>query len=94
MLEVKRGNNRLYIGDSEDKPLAVMTFVPKGNQLYVVDHTYVSEELRGKGIAKLLLRKMVAMVRKEGKKIIPVCSYVKKQLEQNQEYYDVLERGI
>ncbi|ABX40552.1 GNAT family N-acetyltransferase [Lachnoclostridium phytofermentans] len=90
MLEIKKGTKSFYIGDSEENPLAIMTYIFSGENLIIVDHTYVSDELKGQGIGKLLLKELVDWVRKENKKIIPQCSYVKAQLEKNKEYHDIL----
>ncbi|HHV72583.1 MAG TPA: N-acetyltransferase [Clostridia bacterium] len=90
MFEIKEGQKGFYIGDSEDKPLAEMTFVLTGKSFIIVDHTYVSEKLKGKGIGKLLLDEVANWARKENKKIIPLCPFVKVQMEKGEEYQDVL----
>lgn len=89
MEEIKMGCNQFYIGDSEEEALARITFVPSGDRL-IIDHTYVSETLRGKGIAQKLLAKAVEYARQENKKIVPQCSYVEKVMKQGDEYKDVL----
>ena len=89
-MEIKKGTNRFYIGDSENAAIAEITFVPKGASVIEVDHTWVSPELRGQGIAKLLVDRVVSWAREENLKIIPVCPYVKTQMERNQEYHDLL----
>ena len=83
------GCNQFYIGESEDEALARITFVPSGDKL-IFDHTYVSETLRGKGIAQKLLDRAVEYARQEKKKIVPQCSYVQKAMNQGDEYKDVL----
>ena len=88
MLEIKKGNNRFYIGETEDTAIAEITYQVKGNDL-VADHTYVSDELRGQNIAKRLLNQLADMAREENKKIIPVCSYVVEQFNKSNEYDDV-----
>ena len=88
MLEIKKGNNRFYIGETEDTAIAEITYQVKGNDL-VADHTYVSDELRGQNIAKRLLNQLADMAREENKKIIPVCSYVVAQFNKSNEYDDV-----
>ena len=90
MVEVKKGSNSFYIGDSEENPLAEMTYVPSNEDLIIIDHTYVSEELTGRGIGKLLLKELVDWARLEGKKIMPLCPYAKAQMEKNQEYHDMI----
>lgn len=92
MIEVKKGTNSFYVGDSEEKPLAEMTFVPTGQDRIIIDHTSVSDELGGKGVGKLLLKEVVEWARKENKKIIPLCPYAKAQMEKNAEYHDLLSK--
>lgn len=90
MLEIKKGTNCFYIGDSEEKPLAEITYVDSGENFIIADHTYVSEELNGQGVAKLLLKELVNWARGENKKIKPVCSFVKVQMDKNEEYRDMV----
>ncbi len=88
---ITEGNNKFYIGASEEKPIAEITFRRAGSDTLIIDHTYVSEELRGQGIARKLLDKVVAYARQEQKKIIPVCSYAAKVMKGNPEFEDVLK---
>jgi predicted GNAT family acetyltransferase len=90
MLEIKKGTNKFYLGDSEENPLAEMTYINSGENIITADHTYVSEELGGQGVGKLLLRELVDWARKENTKIIPLCTYVKAQMEKNEEYHDMI----
>ena len=90
MLEIKKGSQRFYIGESEDNRIAEITYTFNEDNHFVVEHTYVSEELRGQGIAKLLVEKIVSWARKENKKIIPICPYVKDRLENDPAYHDVV----
>ncbi|MEL1135021.1 GNAT family N-acetyltransferase [Desulfitobacterium sp. THU1] len=90
MLEVKKGKKSFYIGDSEEKPLAEMTFVPSGEHLLIIDETHVGEELSGQGVGKLLLKELVAWARRENIKIKPLCPYAKAQMEKNPEYHDMI----
>lgn len=89
-MEIKKGNNKYYVGDSEENPLAEMTYVPTGENLIIIDHTYVADELNGQGIGKLLLKEIVEMAKKENKKITPLCPYAKAQMEKNEEYHSLI----
>ncbi len=89
-MEIKKGNNKYYIGDSEEKPLAEMVYLPVEENLINIEHTYVSEELNGKGIGKLLLKEIIEMARMENKKIKPICPYAKAQMEKNEEYHSLI----
>lgn len=90
MIEIKKGAKSFYVGDSEEKPLAEMTFVTSGKRNIIIDHTNVSEEISGQGVGKLLLKELVDWARKEDKKIIPRCPFVKAQMEKNKEYHDMI----
>jgi predicted GNAT family acetyltransferase len=89
-MEIKKGKQMFYIGESEKDNLAKVTYQLDRNGNYVLDHTYVSVELRGQKIAQKLVKQMVDFAREEGKKIIPVCSYAVSEFEKNNDYHDVL----
>ena len=52
-------------------------------------HTFVNPEYKGLGLAKKLLRTLADAALEAGVKIKPVCSFVVKQFEENEEYKDV-----
>ena len=80
------------MGNSEEEPIAEITFLPKGTDAYIVNRTFVSESLRGKGVGLQLLDRMVELARKENKKIIPKCSFVKIMMNRKEEYKDMLAK--
>jgi len=88
-LEIKTGHLKFYIGDDESKALAEITFVYEGNNL-IIEHTIVTEALKGQGVARTLVDRVVDFARLEKHKIIPVCDYAKKVLTQNAQYQDIL----
>ncbi len=92
MLDIKKGKNKFYIGDSEENPLAEMTYVISGENLIIIDGTYVTDDLGGQGIGKKLLKKVVDWAREENKKIIPLCPFAKAQMEKIQEYHDMIHK--
>jgi len=89
-MEIKKGKNCFFIGESEKNPLAIITYKPSGDNFIIADHTYVSDQLSGQGVGKRLLHELIESARKENKKIIPQCSFVKAQMEKNEEYRDLL----
>ena len=60
------------------------------NDKWTITHTVVDEKFKGQGIAKKLVLKIVEESRKNGVKLIPICSYAKKMLEGNEEFSDCL----
>ena len=91
MIIVEKGLNKFYVGDSENNYTAVITYSFKQDKTISADHTFVSEEARGQGIAKALLNALVSWARSEGLKIIPECEYVKKVMTNDAAYADVLK---
>jgi len=89
-LEIKNGNNRFYIGESEKNDIARITFYYQEDNVIVIDHTFVSPELRGQNIAGKLLGTVVAFAVENDLKIVPVCSYAVKKMTRNNEYEHVL----
>ncbi len=89
-MEIKKGNNKFYIGESEDNIMARITWKTGGNNIIVIDHTIVDPSLRGQGIAGELINKVAEMARAEGLKIVPVCSYAIVKMTRTDEYKDVL----
>jgi len=90
MAEIKKGNQKFYVGENEQEPIAEITFKPKDENTIIADHTYVSDELRGQGMAGKLLEVLINYAREENKKIVPVCSYVKSKMEKTPEYQELI----
>ncbi len=88
MHRIKEGLNKFYIGE-EHEPIAEVTFVPTGEKIIILDHTYVSPEIEGQGIAAQLVEAVVKYARRTGKKIIPTCSYAVAEFQRKAEYQDI-----
>ena len=89
-MTIKKGTNKFYVGGEESSPRAEITFKQGTDDHLVVDHTYVSDELRGQGMAGKLVDRVVTYARDEGVKIVPECPYVKSKMDKTPEYHDVL----
>lgn len=89
-MDIKRGEKNFYIGDNENDPLAEMAFVRSSDKLIIIDHTYVSEELKGQGVGNKLLDALTEWARSEDKKIIPLCPFAKAQMEKDSKYHDLI----
>lgn len=89
-MQIQNGDNRFYIaGDGKD--LAEITYrLDEGSGDLVVDHTFVSEDLRGQGAGEQLVRAVVDKARAEKVKIVPECPYAAHQFKKHAEYADVL----
>lgn len=87
--KIKFLDNSYYIGE-EDNRIAEITFVPTGKDKIIIDHTFVSEDLRGEGIGQLLVDKVVEYARENNKRIIPLCPFAKEIMEKSPAYNDIL----
>jgi len=55
----------------------------------IADHTGVDDSLRGTGVARALVERLVADARRDGTRIVPQCSYVLAQFQRNPDWSDV-----
>ncbi|GAF66118.1 putative acetyltransferase [Bacillus sp. TS-2] len=76
--------NKHIIQNETGKIMAEITFRPSGTQRILIEHTFVEESMRGRGLAKQLVLSVVERMRLEKKTIIPQCPYAKSVIaEQN-----------
>lgn len=68
-----------------------LTFSRMSPTRIVADHTAVDDNLRGTGIGKALVERLVADARSEGFAIVPLCPFVRSQYQRNPEWSDVME---
>lgn len=59
------------------------------NEARVADHTNVPPEMRGQGIAALLVEVLVKDARSEGFRVVPACSYVAAAFDRHPEWGDL-----
>jgi len=91
MDRIEFGVDAFYIGD-DDNRLAEITFAPIGKDKFIVEQTFVSEEIRGQGVGTLLVDCLAEHARESHKRVIPKCPFVKAILEKHMEYDDVLQK--
>lgn len=82
------GKGAFFIEEGGSR-VAEMVISISGNNLTVF-HTEVSESLKGKGVATLLLETMVQYVRDNNLKVIPLCPYVNAQFRRHKDKYDTI----
>lgn len=61
--------------EEKGKLLAEITFPTLSPDTVEIDHTFVHDSLRGQGIAGDLMQMAVSVLKNEGKKIKPTCTY-------------------
>ena len=88
-LEEKDNKGSFYIAENGQR-LAEMTFSKTGTNVLIIDHTEVSDALRGTGAGRKLVAEAVAYARANHLKIMPLCPFAKSVFDKTPEYADVL----
>lgn len=71
--------------------IAELTYTVDGDGAMVIQHTHVSNALRGQGIALQLTRAAVEHARRDGLQVVPVCAYARAAIERHHDLQDVLK---
>jgi uncharacterized protein len=79
-----------FIVERDGKRLAEMTYHVSNEGPTWIDHTEVSDELRGQGVGRKLLDALVAWARAENIKLVPSCSYARSVFDKDPTIRDVL----
>lgn len=87
---IEHGAKGAFIIKGETSRLAEMTYSKAGEHLIIIDHTEVSDALRGKGAGKQLVAAAVTFARENNLKIIPLCPFAKSVFDRTPEFHDVL----
>ena len=66
-----------------------LTFSRASPALVIADHTFAPDSMRGMGVAKALVDRLITDARAEGFKIFALCPYVKSQFDRHTEWSDV-----
>lgn len=67
-----------------------MTYTWAGPTKFIIDHTDVNPDFKGKGVGKQMLMKAVEYARANQLKIMPLCPFAKSVFDKDAEIGDVL----
>lgn len=94
-IEIKKSDaadsGRYFVSIDGDE--AEMTYTKQGPALISIDHTFVHDSMRGKGVAQALALNAIEDARKTGWKIIPRCSFMQAQVKRHGDWADVITDG-
>ena len=82
---------RRFEAQTGDGPSSFLSYTFEDNYV-VFDHTFVPDELRGRGIAAKLARAALEEARQRRWKVVPRCSYVAAFIKRNPEFADLVDR--
>lgn len=89
-MELKNTPGRIFAEDANGDLLCEITFPSKG-RVAEIDHTFVSDALRGQGVAGQLMALAVQQIKDNGMKAAATCSYAVKWFENHPEEKELLE---
>ena len=85
------GSKGSFYVEENGKILAEMTYSMAGDMLLIIDHTEVSDELKGKNVGFQLVHTAVEYARTNQIKIMPLCPFAKSVFDKRgSEFADVL----
>lgn len=91
--EEKETKGRFVAFDGNQEAGEVTYSLANDGQLLIADHTGVDESYKGQGVGKTLYEHLVDHARGTGKKIMPLCPFIKSMFEKNKDDWDVLRNN-
>lgn len=82
------GSKGSFFIEAEGITLAELTYSMTGTDQMIIEHTEVSDALRGKNMGYELVKTAADYARKNNIKIIPLCSFAKAVMEKRKEEFD------
>jgi len=89
--EQTNSKGAFYISQNDTR-VGELTFSKAGDKLIIIDHTDVSDSLRGTGAGKELVAAAVTYARNNNLKVLPLCPFANSVFSKTAEFQDVLNR--
>ena len=68
-----------------------LTFSRMSPTKIIADHTAVDDSLRGTGVGKALVERLISDARTEGFTIVPLCPFARSRYQRHPEWSDVID---
>ncbi len=91
-MQFQHSENAVKVYGENGEVLAQIDFPTVGENVVEANHTFVSDSLRGKGVAGKLMEEMVNNLQESQRKVIPTCSYAVKWFEKHEEFANLIVR--
>lgn len=88
-MTIQTGDHRFYVENENGDTVAFIEYSFDDNRTLIANSTFVDPSLRGQGVARKLLERLVEFARNNGYRIRPLCSYVVRAFEESDAYDDV-----
>ena len=86
----KSGTKGMFFVEQDGNILAEMVYTQPAANKMIIEHTEVSDELRGQNIGFQLVNTAVEYARKHHISIIPLCPFANSVFKKKPEFSDVL----
>jgi hypothetical protein len=90
ILHKQTGKRGMFYVENENEIGAEMVYSLSGDNIMIIEHTDVSDELRGLSVGYELVHAGVEYARQHGLKILPLCPFAKAIIDKKPEFQDVL----
>jgi predicted GNAT family acetyltransferase len=84
------GNKGMFFVEADGNILAELTYNMPSPDKMIIEHTEVSDELRGQNVGYELVHTTVEYARSHHIKIIPLCTFANSVFKKKPEFADVL----
>ena len=86
----KIGTKGMFYVENDGNILAEMTYSMPSAEKMIIEHTEVSDELKGQNVGYQLVHTAVEYARTNNVKIVPLCPFANAVFKNKPEYADVL----
>lgn len=62
----------------------------RDDRTITITHTEVPRAVEGRGVGSALVRGMLDEIRREGRKVVPLCSFVRAYINRHPDYHDMV----
>ncbi|MDP4262644.1 MAG: GNAT family N-acetyltransferase [Bacteroidota bacterium] len=91
LIQNKRvGNKGMFFAETDGNILAEMVYSMSSPEKMIIEHTEVSDELKGQNVGYQLVHTAVEYARTHHIKIVPLCPFAHAVFKKKPEYADVL----
>ncbi|WP_028525327.1 GNAT family N-acetyltransferase [Runella limosa] len=88
--QFNRESKGFFKASEDSKEAGRMTYSWAGNDKFIIDHTEVNPDFKGKNVGLQLVMAAVDFAREKNLKIIPLCPFAKSVFDKKEEIRDVL----
>jgi predicted GNAT family acetyltransferase len=90
IIQENNERNGVFKALEDNTEAGLVSYTWAGNDKFIIDHTDVNPDFKGKGVGKQLVMKAVEYARAQNLKIMPLCPFAKSVFDKNAEIKDVL----